>query len=46
MVLLAIGVFSIIMPWLRPVFPSVTLARVLHDAGCRHPVAASAGYGV
>jgi 4-amino-4-deoxy-L-arabinose transferase-like glycosyltransferase len=44
MVLLAIGVFSIIMPWLRPVFPSVTLARVLRDAGCRHPVAASAGY--
>jgi 4-amino-4-deoxy-L-arabinose transferase-like glycosyltransferase len=44
MVLLAIGVFSIIIPWLRPVFPSVTLARVLRDAGCRHPVAASAGY--
>ena len=44
MVLLAIGVFSIIMPWLRPVFPSVTLARILHDADCRHPLAASSGY--
>ena len=44
MVMLAIGVFSIIMPWLRPVFPSVALARVLHDAGCAHPLAASAGY--
>src|SRR5579862_9327149 len=44
MLMLAIGVFSIIMPWLRPVFPSVTLARVLHDAGCAHPLAASAGY--
>jgi hypothetical protein len=44
MVMLAIGVFAIILPWLRPVFPSVTLARVLHDAGCRHPLAASAGY--
>jgi hypothetical protein len=44
MMMLAIAVFSIIMPWLRPVFPSVTLARVLHDAGCAHPLAASAGY--
>jgi hypothetical protein len=44
MVMLAIGVFAIVLPWLRPVFPSVTLARVLHDAGCRHPLAASAGY--
>jgi 4-amino-4-deoxy-L-arabinose transferase-like glycosyltransferase len=44
MVMLAIGVFAIVLPWLRPVFPSVTLARVLHDAGCRRPLAASAGY--
>jgi len=44
MVMLAIAVFAIILPWLRPVFPSVTLARVLHDADCRHPLAASAGY--
>ena len=44
MVMLAIGVFSIILPWLRPVFPRVALARILHDAGCAHPLAASAGY--
>jgi 4-amino-4-deoxy-L-arabinose transferase-like glycosyltransferase len=43
-VLLAIGVFSITLPWLRPVFPSVTLANILHNANCANPVAASAGY--
>jgi 4-amino-4-deoxy-L-arabinose transferase-like glycosyltransferase len=43
-VLLSIGVFSITLPWLRPVFPSVTLANILHHANCADPVAASAGY--
>jgi hypothetical protein len=43
-VFLAIGVFSITLPWLKPVFPSVTLAKVLHSANCKDPVAASAGY--
>ena len=43
-VLLAIGVFSITLPWLKPVFPSVTLAKILHSANCKDPVAASAGY--
>ena len=43
-VLMAIGVFSITLPWLRPVFPSVTLANILHHANCANPVAASAGY--
>jgi 4-amino-4-deoxy-L-arabinose transferase-like glycosyltransferase len=42
--LMAIGVFSITLPWLRPVFPSVTLANILHRANCANPVAASAGY--
>ena len=43
-VLLAIGVFSITLPWLKPVFPSVTLANILHNANCKDPVAASAGF--
>lgn len=43
-ILLAIGVFSITLPWLRPVFPSVTLATILHNANCKDPIAASAGY--
>jgi 4-amino-4-deoxy-L-arabinose transferase-like glycosyltransferase len=43
-VLLSIGVFSITLPWLRPVFPSVTLTNILHNANCANPVAASAGY--
>jgi 4-amino-4-deoxy-L-arabinose transferase-like glycosyltransferase len=43
-VLLSIGVFSITLPWLRPVFPSVTLANILHNANCANPVAASSGY--
>jgi 4-amino-4-deoxy-L-arabinose transferase-like glycosyltransferase len=43
-ILLAIGVFSITLPWLKPVFPSVTLANILHNANCKDPVAASAGY--
>jgi 4-amino-4-deoxy-L-arabinose transferase-like glycosyltransferase len=43
-VLLAFGMFAVIVPSLTPAFPSVALAQALHDAGCRHPVAASAGY--
>jgi 4-amino-4-deoxy-L-arabinose transferase-like glycosyltransferase len=43
-VLLAIGVFSITLPWLRPAFPSVALANVLRASNCAHPVAASTGY--
>ena len=43
-VLMAIGVFSITLPWLRPIFPSVTLANILQHANCANPVAASAGY--
>jgi len=44
MILISIGVFSITVPWLRTVFPSVTLAGILHSASCVNPVAASAGY--
>lgn len=44
-VLVGIGIYSIILPTLRPLFPSVALAGVLRESGCTHPVAASAGYG-
>ncbi len=43
-ILMGIGVFSITIPWLRTVFPSVALAGILHNASCANPVAASAGY--
>jgi 4-amino-4-deoxy-L-arabinose transferase-like glycosyltransferase len=45
MVLLSIGIYSMILPRLGPLFPSVALAGVLRESGCTHPVAASAGYG-
>jgi 4-amino-4-deoxy-L-arabinose transferase-like glycosyltransferase len=45
MVLLSIGIYSMIVPTLGPLFPSVTLAGVLRESGCAHPAAASAGYG-
>jgi 4-amino-4-deoxy-L-arabinose transferase-like glycosyltransferase len=44
-VLLSIGIYSMILPRLGPLFPSVALAGVLRESGCTHPVAASAGYG-
>src|ERR1700686_4599276 len=44
-VLLSIGIYSMILPTLGPLFPSVALAGVLHESSCTHPVAASAGYG-
>jgi hypothetical protein len=43
-VLLSMALFGLIVPVLAPVFPSVALAKVLHDSGCSEPVAASAGY--
>jgi 4-amino-4-deoxy-L-arabinose transferase-like glycosyltransferase len=45
MVLMCIGIYSMILPTLGPLFPSVALAGVLRESGCTHPVAASAGYG-
>jgi 4-amino-4-deoxy-L-arabinose transferase-like glycosyltransferase len=42
--LTAIGVYAVVVPSLVPVFPSVTLANVLHESSCAHPVAASAGF--
>jgi hypothetical protein len=43
-VLMAIGIYAIIVPSLEPAFPSVTLAEILHEAPCAAPLAASAGY--
>jgi 4-amino-4-deoxy-L-arabinose transferase-like glycosyltransferase len=43
-VLMAFGVYAVVVPSLEPAFPSVALAQVLHDSDCAHPVAASAGY--
>ncbi len=43
-ILIAIATFSLIVPSLGQLFPSVTLARILRDSGCAHPVAAAAGY--
>jgi 4-amino-4-deoxy-L-arabinose transferase-like glycosyltransferase len=43
-VLLAIGLYGIVVPALKPLFPSVTLAETLRQSGCAHPVAASVGY--
>jgi 4-amino-4-deoxy-L-arabinose transferase-like glycosyltransferase len=43
-VLMAFGVYGVVVPSLEPAFPSVELAQVLHDSDCEHPVAASAGY--
>jgi 4-amino-4-deoxy-L-arabinose transferase-like glycosyltransferase len=44
-VLMAIGIYAIVVPSLEPAFPSVALADILREAPCAAPVAASAGYG-
>jgi 4-amino-4-deoxy-L-arabinose transferase-like glycosyltransferase len=43
-VLTAIAIFGFVFPALGYLFPSPTLARVLREAGCAHPVAAAVGY--
>jgi 4-amino-4-deoxy-L-arabinose transferase-like glycosyltransferase len=43
-VLMAIGIYAIVVPSLEPAFPSVTLAEILREAPCAAPLAASAGY--
>jgi 4-amino-4-deoxy-L-arabinose transferase-like glycosyltransferase len=42
--LVAIGVYGVVVPALYPLFPSVALADVLRESACADPVAASAGY--
>jgi len=43
-VLILIAVFGVIMPSLRPLFPSATLSRLLGSDACEYKVIASAGY--
>ena len=43
-ILIGIATFGLIVPSIAQLFPSVTLARILRDSGCREPVAAAAGY--
>jgi 4-amino-4-deoxy-L-arabinose transferase-like glycosyltransferase len=43
-VLTAVAVFGFVLPGLGYLFPSPTLARILRDSGCEHPVAAAVGY--
>jgi len=43
-VLIAVGLYAVIIPSLTPAFPSVALADALYDSACGHPVAASVGY--
>ena len=43
-VLMAIGIYAVVVPALTPAFPSVALAEVLHYSNCQDPVAASVGY--
>ena len=43
-VLMAFGVYGVVVPSLETAFPSVALAQVLRDSNCAHPVAASVGY--
>ncbi len=43
-ILLAIGIYAVILPSLKPAFPSVAFSEILHSASCPHPRAASAGY--
>jgi len=43
-ILIAIAVFGFIIPSLGQLFPSPTLARILHESGCTQPQAAAVGY--
>jgi 4-amino-4-deoxy-L-arabinose transferase-like glycosyltransferase len=43
-ILTAIATFGLIIPSLGQLFPSATLARILHESGCARPEAAAVGY--
>ncbi len=43
-VLMAIGIYGIVVPSLEAAFPSVALAEILREAPCAAPLAASAGF--
>ncbi len=42
--LLALALFGLVVPALTSVFPSMALAKILRESGCRQPLAASSGY--
>jgi 4-amino-4-deoxy-L-arabinose transferase-like glycosyltransferase len=43
-VLMAFGIYGVVVPSLNSGFPSVALTQVLKEANCEHPLAASVGY--
>ena len=43
-ILLVMALLGFIVPALTPLFPSVALANVMRESGCREPAAAAAGY--
>jgi 4-amino-4-deoxy-L-arabinose transferase-like glycosyltransferase len=43
-ILLAIGIYGVVIPALQPAFPSAALARILREADCGKPAVAAAGY--
>jgi 4-amino-4-deoxy-L-arabinose transferase-like glycosyltransferase len=43
-VLMAIGIYGVVVPSLEPAFPAVELAQLLRESSCQNPLAASAGY--
>jgi 4-amino-4-deoxy-L-arabinose transferase-like glycosyltransferase len=43
-ILVAMGLYAVIVPSLTPAFPSVELSEALRDSGCAHPIAAATGY--
>jgi 4-amino-4-deoxy-L-arabinose transferase-like glycosyltransferase len=44
-VLIGAALFGLVVPSLRPLFPSMTIARTVSDSGCTTPMVAAAGYG-
>jgi 4-amino-4-deoxy-L-arabinose transferase-like glycosyltransferase len=42
--LIAVGIYAVIVPSLTPAFPSAELVQTLRDSGCAHPVVVSVGY--
>ena len=43
-ILLVVALYGVIVPSLRPAFPSATIARMLREADCRAAAVATAGY--
>jgi hypothetical protein len=43
-ILIAIGVYGVILPSMTPLFPSAALAQALKSSGCESPQAAAVGF--